>query len=153
MQLLWILQQSYLNLYIGHNCMMYFSHFGFRCSFLGKTIPRSLHLQWDPHVLQTYNSLRDVCRFWRIVMALERVRSMLPRVYIPYERALPSSLKGAKITVIVRRLITKVVSSSGLILSLREILHHINSYTARLTLFPLVYDWFLIENMLLKAKK
>ena len=133
--------------------MMYFSHFGFRCSFLGKTIPRSLHLQWDPHVLQTYNSLRNVCRFWRIVMALERVRSMLPRVYIPYERALPSSLKGAKITVIVRRLITKVLSSSGLILSLREILHHINSYTARLTLFPLVYDWFLIENMLLKAKK
>ena len=37
----------------------------------------------DLHVLQTYNRLRNVYKFWRIVMDSERVRSMLPRVYIP----------------------------------------------------------------------
>ena len=54
-------------------------------------------------------------------MDSERVRSMLPTAYIPYEEALLSNLKGANITVNVQRLIKKVGSSSGLILSLREI--------------------------------
>ena len=76
---------------------------------------RSSNYNWDSHVLQTYNSSRNVCRFWRIVRDSERVRSMLPRVYIPYEKALPSNLKGAKITVNVQRLIKNVDSSFGLI--------------------------------------
>ena len=80
-------------------------------------------------------------------MNLERVTSMLPRVYIPYEEALPSSLKVTIITVDVQRLIIKVSSSSGLILSLREIFNHKNWYTAWLELSPLVYGWFLIENI------
>ena len=68
-------------------------------------------------------------------MDLERVRSMLLRVYIPYEEALPSNLKSAKITVNVPRLIKKV-GSSWLILSLREMLNGRNWYTAWLELFP-----------------
>ena len=50
-------------------------------------------------------------------MDLRRVRSMLQRMYIPYEEVLPSNLKGAKITVNVQTLIKKFGSSSGLILS------------------------------------
>ena len=72
-------------------------------------------------------------------MDSERDRSMLPRAYIPYEEALLSNLKGANITVNVQWLIKKVGSSSGLILSLREILNHRNWYTAWLELFPVVY--------------
>ena len=64
---------------------------------------------WDSHVLQTYNSLRNLCRFWRMF------KSMFSRVHILYEEALPSKLKGAKITVNVQQLIEKVDSSSGYI--------------------------------------
>ena len=39
-------------------------------------------------------------------MDSERVRSMLPRVYV--EEALPSNLKDAKVTVNVQRLIKKL---------------------------------------------
>ena len=95
----------------------------------------SSNCTWDSHVLQTFNSLRNVRQFRRIVMDLERVRSMLLRVYIPYEEALPSNLKSAKITVNVPRLIKKV-GSSWLILSLREMLNSRNWYTAWLELFP-----------------
>ena len=74
-------------------------------------------------------------------------------MYIPYEEALPSNLKGVKITVTVQRLIKKVGSSFLLILSLREILNHKNWYATWLELSPLVYGWFLIENIFWKAKK
>ena len=50
-------------------------------------------------------------------MDLESVRSMLPRVYIPDEEALPSNFKGIKIIVNIQRLINKVGLSSGLIMS------------------------------------
>ena len=112
---------------------------------------RGSNYNWDLHVLQTYNSLRNVCQFWGIVMDSERVRRMLPIVYISYKEALPSNLKGAKIISNIQRLI-KVGSSSGLILSLRESLNHINWYTAWLELSPLLYGWFLIENIFWKAK-
>ena len=81
-----------------------------------------------------------------------------------YEEALPNNLEGAKITVNVWRLIKNVGLSSGLILSLREILNHRNWYTASLELSPVVCGWFLIdligsncynliENIFWKAKK
>ena len=57
---------------------------------------RGSNYNWDSQVLQTYNILTKVCRFWRIVMDSEHVRSMLPRVYIPYEEALPSNFKMQK---------------------------------------------------------
>ena len=58
-------------------------------------------------------------------MDSERVKSMLLRVYILYEEALPSNLKGAKITANVQRFI-KVGSSSGLILFSRATLNCMN---------------------------
>ena len=115
---------------------------------------RGSNYNLDSHVLQTYNSLRNACRFWRTVMDSECVRSMLLRVYGPYKEALPSNLKDAKITVRnVQRLIKKVGSSSGLILPLSEILSHRNCYNAWLELSPLVCGKFLIENVFWKAKK
>ena len=64
-------------------------------------------------------------------MDSERVRSMLPTVYILCEEALPSNLKGTIITVNVQRLIKKAGSSSGLKLLLREIINHRNWYLLR----------------------
>ena len=80
---------------------------------------RGSNYNWDSHVLQAYNSLRNVCWFWRIVIDLESVRDIPPRVYILYEEALSSNLKGSKITLNIQRLIRKAGSSFWFIIVIK----------------------------------
>ena len=52
-------------------------------------------------------------------MDLESVRDIPPRVYILYEEALSSNLKGSKITLNIQRLIRKAGSSFWFIIVIK----------------------------------
>ena len=100
---------------------------------------------WPNHVVATFNSIRLVSRFFQIV-ADAKTGAFLPQVYFSRPDLLPKPVKG-KITVNMQRLTRNFGSFSGIVMSLKDIIHHSKYCTSWLVLALIKYSWYIIENI------
>ena len=87
---------------------------------------------WPSHGIFTYNSIKEVCVFWKIVM-LSNARKYLPSVYLSLPEVLPRGLNG-RIVSNMQRIIQNTGSFSGLTLELKNIINNPKWHTALIEL-------------------
>ena len=106
---------------------------------------------WPNHVIVMYNNIRQVCRFFNIVIS-NRARSFLPRVHISRPDLLTKPVNG-KIRLNMQRVIRTFGSFSGLVIDLRSIINHPNWNSAWLLLAAESCSWFVMDNIYWRSRK
>ena len=106
---------------------------------------KSCKYDWPSHIVTTFQSLRSVSNFCRIVCDSNNFRLMLPRIYVPYPEILPKPNKDNGIRVNLQRVIKKAGSFSGVAIELKKILNHQQWHKTWLNLRLLAYGWYIIE--------
>ena len=106
---------------------------------------------WPSHVVYTFNALRSVCKFWRIVLDAKAMK-YLPQVYFSHPDILPKS-KGPVVQVNMQRIIRNAGSFSGLVIDMKKILNSEKWNRAWLDLILLSHGWYIIINVWWKTKK
>ena len=87
---------------------------------LEKTLLKAIsssNYSWPGHVVQTYNNIRQTCKFFDLILKF-RAQHYLPVVYVSRVDLLPKPKEG-KITVNMRRIINKFGSFSGIVIALK----------------------------------
>ena len=74
-------------------------------------------------LITNYNSIRQVCQFWKILIFSEKPRQFLREIYVPSPKILPKINKGM-VKVNMQRIIRKAGPFSDLSLELKKIVKH-----------------------------
>ena len=88
-----------------------------------KILLLTLHVQEPLDLITNYNSVCQVCQFWKILMLSERARQFLPQIYMPSQEIFPKANK-VMVKVNMQRLIRNADPFSGLLPELTRILKH-----------------------------
>ena len=83
----------------------------------------TLDVQEPLDLITYYNSVRQLCQFWKILMLSERARPFLPQIYVRSQEILSKANKGM-VKVNMQRLIRNAGPFSGLALELKRIIKH-----------------------------
>ena len=111
---------------------------------------RGSSFNWPVHTFVTYHNLRNVCKFSRLILNLERAKQLLPQVYVPYNNVLPKNRLGIKVNM---QWITQNAGSfSGLVLELKRIINNHRWNKAWLDLIILLHGRYIITNIFWKIK-
>lgn len=106
---------------------------------------------WPSHVVLTYNAIKQVNKFWEIIMT-SKGRQFLPNVYVPRVDILPKAIQG-RIVVNVQRIIRNFGPFSGLSLELKNIINHPRWNSAWIEIVVYAYGWYVLENLFWKSRK
>ena len=105
----------------------------------------SCSYSWPGHVVQTYNNIRQTCKFFDLIMKL-RAQQYLPVVYV-LRVDLLSKPKEGNITINMRRIINTLGSFSGIVIALKTIINNEKLNNAWIVFLLNGNGWMLLENI------
>ena len=82
----------------------------------------SSNYSWPGHVVQTYNNIRQTCKFFDLIVKF-RAQQYLPVVYVSRVDLLPKPKEG-KITANMRRIINTFGSFNGIVIAWKTIINN-----------------------------
>ena len=111
---------------------------------------RGRSCDWPVHTAVTYHNLRNLWKFWCLIVDSEKAKQLLPHVYMPYTNVLSKSRLGISINM--QQIIRNAGSFSGLVLELKRIINNHRWNKAWLDLIVLSHVWYIITNIFWKTK-
>ena len=92
------------------------------------------------HIVYTFNSLRNVCNFWQVVLDRPAVTKLLPQVDVSQD-ILPKPKENGDIQVSMQRIMRNAGSLSRLVIDPKKILNNERYSKAWIELCLLSYGW------------
>ena len=107
---------------------------------------------WFSHIVYAFNSLRNVCIFWRVVQDASVVTKLLPQVYV-LQDILPKPKKNDEFQVNMQKVIRNAESFTGLVINLKKMLNIERWNKAWIELCLPSHRWYVINNVWWRTKK